>query len=82
MVFLRVSSWRGVMRFGKKGKHVLRYIRPYEVLECMGPISYQMALPPSRSRIHDIFHVSMLRAYWSNPEHVIRHDDIQLEEDR
>ncbi|CAL1353211.1 unnamed protein product [Linum trigynum] len=81
MVFLRVSPWKGVMRFGKKGKLSPRYIGPYEVLERIGPLAYRLALPPSLSRIHDVFHVSMLRAYRSNPEHVIRHEDIQLEDD-
>ncbi|CAL1410109.1 unnamed protein product [Linum trigynum] len=81
MVFLRVSPWKGVMRFGKKGKLSSRYIGPYEVLERVGPLAYRLALPPSLSRIHDVFHVSMLRAYRSNPEHVIRHEDIQLEDD-
>ncbi|CAL1355530.1 unnamed protein product [Linum trigynum] len=81
MVFLRVSPWKGVMRFGKKGKLSPRYIGPYEVLERIGPLAYRLALPPSLSMIHDVFHVSMLRAYRSKPKHVIRHEDIQLEDD-
>ncbi|CAL1381182.1 unnamed protein product [Linum trigynum] len=81
MVFLRVSPWKGVMRFCKKGKLSPRCIRPFEVLERIGPLAYRLALPPSLSRIHDVFHVNMLRAYRSNPEHVIRHEDIQLEDD-
>ncbi|CAL1409480.1 unnamed protein product [Linum trigynum] len=80
-VFLRVSPWKGVMRFGKKGKLSPRYIGPYEVLERIGPLAYRLALPPSLSRIHDVFHVSMLKAYRFNPDHVIRHEDIQLEDD-
>ncbi|CAN1729860.1 hypothetical protein LINPERHAP1_LOCUS758 [Linum perenne] len=80
-VFLRVSPWKGVMRFGKKGKLSPRYIGPYEVLERIGPLAYRLALPPSLARIHNVFHVSMLRAYRSNPEHVIRLEDVQLADD-
>ena len=44
-VFLRVSPWKGVLRFGKKGKLSPRYIGPYEILEWIGPLAYKLALP-------------------------------------
>ncbi|XP_057975944.1 uncharacterized protein LOC131163365 [Malania oleifera] len=50
-----------VMRFGKKGKLNPRYVRPFEVLERVGPVAYKIALPPELLRIHDVFHVSMLK---------------------
>ena len=50
----------GVTRFGKRGKLSSRYIRPFEVLERVGIVAYRMALPPSLSSVHDVFHVSML----------------------
>ena len=64
-VFLRVSPWKGVIRFGKKGKLSPRYIGPYEIIERIGPVAYRLALPPELSGIHDIFHVSTLRRYRS-----------------
>ena len=71
-VFLKVSPWRGVIRFGNKGKLSPRYIGPYEIVEKIGPLAYCLALPLELSRIHDVFHVSMLRRYRSDPSHVIK----------
>ncbi|KAJ8754711.1 hypothetical protein K2173_011126 [Erythroxylum novogranatense] len=71
----------GVMRFGKKGKLSPRYVGPYEILERIGPLAYRLALPPELSQIHDVFHVSMLRRYRSDPSHVIQVSDIQLRDD-
>ena len=62
-VFLKVSPWRKVLRFGKKGKLSLRFIGPYETLERVGPVAYRLALPPKLTKLHDVFHVSMLRRY-------------------
>ena len=50
-VFLKVSLWRKILRFGKKGKLSLRFIRPYEVLERIGPVAYHLALPPKLAKI-------------------------------
>ena len=62
-LFLKVSPWKKVMRFGKKGKLSPRFIRPYEVIEKVGPVAYRLALPPDLEKIHNVFHVSMLRTY-------------------
>ena len=48
------------MRFGNKGKLSPRYIGPYEIIEKIGPLAYKLALPPELTKIHDVFHVSML----------------------
>ena len=61
MVFLKVSPWKKILRFGKKGKLSPRFIGPYRVLKRIGPVAYQLELPPELDRIHDVFHVSMLR---------------------
>ena len=70
-VFLKVMPKRGVVKFGKRGKISPRYIRPFEVLERVGIVDYQLALPPSLSSVHDVFHVSMLRKYTPDPTHVV-----------
>ncbi|KAL0411229.1 UNVERIFIED_CONTAM: Transposon Tf2-11 polyprotein [Sesamum latifolium] len=79
-VFLRVSPWRGILRFGKKGKLSPRYIGPYEILERVGPLAYRLALPVELSQIHDVFHVSMLRRYRSDPSHILREPKIEISE--
>ena len=59
-VFLKVSPWKKVLRFGRKGKLSPRFIGPYEIIERIGLVAYRLALPPELDRIHNIFHVSML----------------------
>ncbi|KAI5335343.1 hypothetical protein L3X38_025476 [Prunus dulcis] len=80
-VFLKLSPWKGVMRFGKRGKLSPRYIGPYEILERMGPVAYRLTLPSDLSRLHDVFHVSMLRKYISDPSHVLEEQPVDLEDD-
>ena len=70
-VFLKVMPKKGVIRFGKGGKLSPRYIGPFEVLERLGTVVYRLALPPSLSSIHEVFHVSMLRKYTPNPTHIV-----------
>ena len=60
-VFLKVSPWRKILLFGKKGKLSLRFIGPYEILERIGPMAYRLALPPELAILHNVFHVSILR---------------------
>ena len=68
------------MRFGKRGKLSPRFIGPYEVVSKVGPIAYKLKLPLELSRIHDTFHVSMLRKYIPDPSHVLRELPVQLME--
>ncbi|GJT25897.1 putative nucleotidyltransferase, ribonuclease H [Tanacetum coccineum] len=60
-VLLKVSPWKGVMRFGKKGKLSPRYVGPFEVLERIGPVAYRLRLPDELVGVHDTFHVSNLK---------------------
>ncbi|GJX30498.1 hypothetical protein Tco_0238577 [Tanacetum coccineum] len=60
-VLLRVSPWKGVVRFGKKGKFAPRYIGPFEILERIGLVAYRLRLPEYLSSVHDTFHVSNLK---------------------
>ena len=55
MVFLKVSPWKKILRFGKKGKLSPRFIGPYRVIKRIGPVAYQLELPPELDRIHDVF---------------------------
>ena len=80
-VFLKVSPWKKVMRFGKKGKLSPRFIGPYEVIEKVGPMAYRLALPSDLEKIHNVFHVSMLRRYRSDPSHVVSSETIELRSD-
>ena len=77
-VFLKVSPWKKVMRFGKNGKLSPRFISPYEVIEKVGLVAYHLALPPELEKIHDVFHVLMLRRYRSDPSHVVSSETIEL----
>ena len=70
-MLLKVSPWKKVMRFEKKGKLSPRFIRLYEVIEKVGQVAYRLALPPELEKIHNVFHVSMLRRYRSDPSHVV-----------
>ena len=70
-VFFKVSPWKKVMRFGKNGKLSPRFIRPFEVIEKVGPVAYRLALPLELENIHNVFHVSILRRYRSDPSHVV-----------
>ena len=79
-VFLKIHPWKGVLRFGRRGKLSLKFIGPYEIVSKVGPVAYRLKLPPELSRIHDTFHVSMLRKYISDPSHVLREQPVQLKE--
>ncbi|GJV81260.1 putative reverse transcriptase domain-containing protein [Tanacetum coccineum] len=59
-VLLKVSPWKGVMRFGKKGKLAPRYVGPFEILERIGLVAYWLRLPEELNSVHDTFHVSNL----------------------
>ena len=70
-VFLKVLTWRKILRFGKKGKLSPRFIGPYEVLEQIDPVAYRLALPPKLAKLHNVFHVSMLRRYHYDESHIL-----------
>jgi len=77
-VLLKVSPMKGVMRFGKKGKLSQKFIEPYEILDRVGEVAYRLALPPSLDRVHNVFHVSQLRKYLSDPSHMIEVEMIEI----
>ena len=80
MVFLRISPWKGVLRFGKLGKLSPRYIGPYRIVERIGEVVYRLELSSELDRIHDVFHVSMLRNYIPDPSHVLIEQPVEIQE--
>ena len=58
-----------------------RFVGPFEVLERMGKVAYRLALPPSLSGVHNVFHVSMLRKYIPDPNHVMDYEPLKLRDD-
>ena len=80
-VFLKVMPKRRVVRFDKQGKLALRSIEPFEILERVGTIAYRLALSPSLSGVHGVFHVSMLQKYTPDPAHVVDWGEIIIDTD-
>jgi hypothetical protein len=80
-VYLRVSLMKGVKRFGVKGKLAPHYIRPFPILKKCGTVAYQLDLPPSLARVHDIFHMSQLKKYLKAPMDIVLPDVTPLEAD-
>ena len=80
-VFLKVMPKRGVVRFGKRGKLSPRFIGPFKILERVGAIAYRLALPPSMSGVHEVFHVSILQKYTPDPAHVVDWGQIEVDTD-
>ena len=70
-----------MVRFGKRGKLSPRFIRPFEILERVGTIAYRLALPPSMSSVHEVFHVSILRTYTQDSAHVVDWGEIEVDTD-
>nr|GFC46342.1 putative reverse transcriptase domain-containing protein [Tanacetum cinerariifolium] len=79
-VLLKVSPWKGVVRFGKKGKLAPRYMGPFKIVECVGPVAYQLKIPQELSCVHDMFHVSNLKKCLAEPDVQVPLDEIEIDE--
>jgi hypothetical protein len=79
-VYLKVAPLKHLLRIGMKGKLASRYIGPYEILKRIGPVAYQLALPQHLVKIHDMFHVSMLRKAEIDPTRVLPQVPIEVNE--
>ncbi|XP_058761497.1 uncharacterized protein LOC131634891 [Vicia villosa] len=77
-VFFRVTLVTGVGRALKSMKLTPHFVGPYQILEKIGEVAYRMALLPSLANLHDVFHVSQLRRYITDPSHVVHVDDVQI----
>ncbi|CAN6677592.1 unnamed protein product [Malus baccata var. baccata] len=80
-VFLKLSPWRGVVQFGKKGNLSPRYNESYQIIERVCEVAYRLGLLPKLSKVHDVFHVSILRHYISDPSHVIPLEPLEINSD-
>jgi len=80
-VFLKISLTQGVIRFGCSGKLSPRYIWPFDITERVREVTYRVAFPPAPDRVHDVFHISQLRKYVRNDQHVLDYSDLRLNHD-
>ena len=80
-VSLKVIPKGGMVKFGKRGKLSSRFIGPFEILERVGTVAYRLALPPSMSGVHEVFHISMLRKYTPDPTHMVDWGQIEVDTD-
>ncbi len=79
-VMLKISPWKGMIRFGKRGKLNPRYIGPFEILDRIGPVAYRLKLPQELSNVHDVFHVSNLKKCLSDETLITPLDEIEVNE--
>ncbi|GJR95271.1 hypothetical protein Tco_0267445 [Tanacetum coccineum] len=79
-VMLKVSPWKGVACFGKRGKLNPRYVRPFKVLAKVGAVAYQIELPQALSRVHSTFHVSNLKKCYSDKPLAVPLDGIHIDD--
>ena len=80
-MFLKITPTTGTDRAMKVKKLSPYFLGPFQILKRVGSVAYQMALPPNLSNLHDVFHVSQLRKYHSDPSHLLELENIQLRED-
>ncbi|GKF15378.1 hypothetical protein Tco_0056840, partial [Tanacetum coccineum] len=80
MVLLKVSPWKGAVRFGKRRKLSPCYIGPFKILARVGPVAYTLELPEELKGIHSTFHVSNLKKYLAEGDVVVPMDEIQLDD--
>ncbi|GJY75091.1 hypothetical protein Tco_0479522 [Tanacetum coccineum] len=78
-VLLKVSPWKGVVRFGKKGKLAPRYVGPFEILERIGLVAYRLRLPEELNSVHDTFHVSNLKKCLADASLHVPLDEIKVD---
>jgi hypothetical protein len=78
MVLLKVSPWKGVLRFGKRGKLSPRFIGPFKIIKKVNEQAFQLELPPELHAIHNTFHVCYLRKCYANEADVIPLEDVSI----
>ncbi|GJZ29661.1 putative reverse transcriptase domain-containing protein [Tanacetum coccineum] len=78
-VLLKVSPWKGVVRFRKKGKLAHRFVRPFEIIKKVGHVAYRLDLPEELNSVHDMFHVSNLKKCLADPTLKVPLDEIRVD---
>ncbi|GJT56473.1 putative reverse transcriptase domain-containing protein [Tanacetum coccineum] len=78
-VLLKVSPWKCVVRFGKKGKLAPRFVGPFEIIEKVSPVAYMLDFPEELDGVHDTFHVSNLKKCLADPILQVPLDEIQVD---
>ncbi|GJW55214.1 hypothetical protein Tco_0099299 [Tanacetum coccineum] len=79
-VMLKVSPWKGVVRFGKRGKLNPRYVGSFKVLEKVGEVAYKLELPEELSRVHNTLHVSNLKKCHADEPLAVSLDGLNLDD--
>ncbi|GJR79112.1 putative reverse transcriptase domain-containing protein [Tanacetum coccineum] len=79
-VMLKVSPWKGVVRFGKRGKLNPGYVGPFKVLAKVGAVAYKLELPQALSRVHSTFHVSNLKKCYSDEPLAVPLDGLHIDD--
>ncbi|GKD09481.1 hypothetical protein Tco_1189166, partial [Tanacetum coccineum] len=79
-VMLKVSPWKGVVRFGKQGKLNPRYVGPFKVLEKVGEVAYKLELPKELSKVHNTFHVSNLKKCYADEPLAVPLDGLHFDD--
>ncbi|GJS54028.1 putative reverse transcriptase domain-containing protein [Tanacetum coccineum] len=79
-VLLKVSPWKGVVHFGKRGKLSPRYIGPFKILARVGPVAYTLELHEELKGIHSTFHVLNLKKCLAKGDILVSMDEIQLDD--
>ncbi|GKE88025.1 hypothetical protein Tco_1565500 [Tanacetum coccineum] len=77
---LKVSPWKGVVRFGKRGKLNPRYVGPFKVSEKVGSVAYKLELPEELSRVHNMFHVSNLKKCYADEPLAVLLDGLHFDD--
>ncbi|GKC92357.1 putative reverse transcriptase domain-containing protein [Tanacetum coccineum] len=79
-VMLKVSPWKGVVRFGKRGKLNPRYVGPFKVLEKVRSVAYKLELPQELSRVHNTFHLSNLKKWYADEPLAVPLDGLHFDD--
>ena len=77
-MFIKVRPKKSSLRYGSCAKLAPHYCGPFEILSRIGKVSYQLAIPPNL-RVHNVFHISVLKKYVHDATHVVNWNDVQVE---